>query len=264
MYSLAIMTSKPTLILVPGAWHSPSTWVKVATLLEQQDFKCVPVTLPSTTGNVSATLGDDVKAVRDAIQGETSKGRDVVVVAHSYGGAVGQSAIKGLTRPKIGHADPLPPTGHVIGLAMIASGFGQTGTSFIDGVGGSPPPSWRTDPSGFAVIVAPPRELFYHDLPVEEGDYWVSKLEKQALKALMEGGEFSYAGWRDVPVWLLATTEDKALPVQVVYMMVEMAKKEGADVTLREVASSHSPMLSKPKETEEFILEAVAAFVGSK
>jgi hypothetical protein len=34
----------------------------------------------------------------------------------------------------------------------------------------------------------------------------------------------------------------------------------GGDITLKEIASSHSPMLSKPKETTDFILEAVAAF----
>lgn len=236
----------------------------MSTLLEKEGHKCVAVTLPSTTGRVSATLGDDVNAVRDAIQAETTQGRDVVVVAHSYGGGVGQSAIKGFTRPEIGQDGSLPPTGHVIGLALISSGFGQTGTSFIDGLGGSPPPSWRIDPSGFAVIVAEPRELFYHDLPVEEGDYWVSRLEKQALKAMMEGGEFSYAGWRDLPVWFLATTEDKALPTEVQYMMVDMAKSAGGDVTLRKVASSHSPMLSNPKETAEFVLEAAAAFADAK
>jgi pimeloyl-ACP methyl ester carboxylesterase len=76
----------------------------------------------------------------------------------------------------------------------------------------------------------------------------------------MEGGEHSYSDWMDVPVWYLATTEDKALPVQAQRMFVQSAKDAGADVTLREVASSHSPMLSKPKETVDFILEAVAYF----
>jgi hypothetical protein len=39
-----------------------------------------------------------------------------------------------------------------------------------------------------------------------------------------------------------------------------VAKDAGADVTLREITSSHSPMLSKPKETADFILDAVKVF----
>jgi pimeloyl-ACP methyl ester carboxylesterase len=241
------MSPNPTLIFVAGAWHSIETWDKVISILKPH-YKCTPVTLPSTLGDAEASLEDDINAVRDAISSETQLAHDVVVVVHSYGGAVGQSAIKGLTTKE--------NTNGVIGLVMMASGFGQTGVSFIDGLGGKPPPSWRLDPSGFAILVAPSRELFYHDLPEEEGEYWVSKLQKQALKPMMEGGEHAYAGWMDLPVWFLITTEDKALPVQAQRMFVQMAKDLGGDITVREVDSSHSPMLSKPTETANFILEA--------
>jgi hypothetical protein len=43
-------------------------------------------------------------------------------------------------------------------------------------------------------------------------------------------------------------------------MLVEMARGAGADVTVEEIASSHSPMLSKPEETTAFIKKAVGAF----
>jgi predicted peptidase len=87
------------------------------------------------------------------------------------------------------------------------------------------------------------------------------KARKQSLKALTSGGEYVYSGWKDVPVWFLATAGDKAFPVQVQRMFVQGVKDAGADVTLREFESSHSSMLSRPEETVEFILEAVASFV---
>jgi hypothetical protein len=146
---------------------------------------------------------------------------------------------------------------------MVASGSTPTGVSFLDGLGGKPPPSWKADTeTGFATIVVEARELFYHDLPEEEGNYWVSKIQKQSLEALARGGEHAYAGWMDVPVWYLATTEDKAFPVEAQRYFVQVAKVSGADVTLREIESSHSAMLSKPRETADFILEAVASFEG--
>ena len=191
----------------------------------------------------------------------------MVVVVHSYGGAVGCSAVKGLTRPK----ETIPSSttgkkGYVIGIASMASGFGPSGMTFVDGLGGKLPPSWEVDEAtGFAEILAPPRETFYHDLPVEEGEYWVGKITKQAARPFMnpEGREFSYAGWMDVPVWYLATTDDKALPYEAQKHLLQMSRDAGGDITVREVESSHSPMLSKPEETAKFIEDAAASFVGA-
>jgi pimeloyl-ACP methyl ester carboxylesterase len=260
------MSAKPTVVFVPGAGHTAEVWNKVIALLEAQHFKCIPVTLPSTLSNPSATFFDDIKAVQEPIISEMSQGRDIVVVVHSYGGAVGCSAVKGLTRPKQDNTSPkTETTGHVIGIASMASGFGPSGMTFADALGGKLPPSWNVDEeTGFAVILAPPRETFYHDLPVEEGEYWVGKITKQAARPFMhpEGREHSYAGWMDVPVWYLATTVDQALPYEAQKHMVQMARDAGGDVTVREVESSHSPMLSKPLETAKFIEDAAASFVG--
>jgi len=256
------MSQKPTLILVPGAWHSPNTWNKVTSLLNTQQYKTVSATLPSTLSDPSSTFSDDIKAVRDPIVAETTKGRDVVVVVHSYGGAVGSSAVKGLTRPKQDVASPKEASsGHVIGIIMIASGFVVTEVGFLEGLGGKPPPFWTLDPSGFAVLVGDPRELFYHDLPAEEGSDWVGRLRQQASGPMTEGGKYYYSGWKDVPIWYLATIQDKALPIEAQRMFVQMAKDGGAQIMVEEVESSHSAMLSMPKETAEFIVKAVAAFL---
>lgn len=256
------MPGKPVFVFVPGAWHSPSTWDKVVSALEPLQYKSVPVALPSTLSNPNATFLEDLEAVRNAIITETTRGNNVVVVVHSYGGMVGSSAMKGLGRPATSNSSPTnDASGHVIGLVMMASGFIPTGFSFIEASGGKPPPFWRADSdSGFAVLTADTRDLFYHDLPVEEGNYWVEKLQPHSLKSLMEGGEHAYAAWRDVPIWYLATTDDHALPIEVQRAFVQMAKDEGADVTLREVESSHSPMLSRPKEAVDVLLEAVKYF----
>ena len=85
---------------------------------------------------------------------------------------------------------------------------------------------------------------------------------QQALKALTEGGEHADAGWQDVPVWYVSTTEDKAFPPEAQKSMIQYAMDAGADLMAREIATSHSPMLSKPRETADFILEAVRAFAG--
>jgi len=254
------MASKPTLIFVPGAWHIASLWDKVTSLLSAH-HKCITITLPSTLGSASTTLLDDINAVRNAIIAETSLGLDVVLVLHSYGGAVGQCAVKGLTRP----AEPPHSSekkNYVIGLAMMASGFGQTGVGFLEALGGKPPPFWELSDDGFCTLLGSITELFYHDLPAEEAEEWLGKLTRQASLPLTAGGEWSYAGWKDLPVWYLLTVEDKAGPPAAQRMMIEMVRESGKEIVVREVESSHSPMLSKPVETAKFVEDATEAFVG--
>ena len=78
---------------------------------------------------------------------------------------------------------------------------------------------------------------------------------------MTDGAESTYAGWLDVPVWYLACTEDSALPVHVQRAFLKRAKDSGANITVREIRSGHSPFLSMPKETAECILEAIASFM---
>lgn len=258
------MTSKTAFILVPGAWHTASTWDKVTRLLEEKGHAAIAVTLPSTSGDPAATFGDDVTHVRDLILSEVRRGRNVVVVVHSYGGVVGESAIRGV--PTAGRPSPDTTHGKVIGLALMATGFSKANMSFIDGFGGKPPPVWRADDeSGFVVFTegTDPAELFYHDLPTEEEkQHWVSKLTKQSIKSLYEGGEHSYEGWHDVPSWVLMTTKDRPLPLEAQKMMMQTAVDAGASVEVREIDSGHSPMLAKPEETASFLTEAAAALAG--
>lgn len=221
------------------------------------------MSLPSTANDPEATFKDDLEEARNAISAETSDGRNVVIVAHSYGGLVGNSAIKGFTKPK--GTDEDNRSGYVIGLILIASGFTLTGLSFMDPFFGRPPPAWRVNnETGYAELVTSPRELFYHDLPEEEAKYWASQLTSQSLKALFEGSEYTYAGWKDVPSWYIGTVEDRGLPVLAQRMSVGMAREMGANVEHRELQTSHSPFLSQPALTVEIILEAVDAFTHSR
>ena len=98
---------------------------------------------------------------------------------------------------------------------------------------------------------------------MEEGEYWVSQLTQQALKPLCEGGEHVYSGWKDVPCWFLATTVDRSFPLEMQKMLVQGARDQGGNVVLREVESSHSPMLSRPEEVTRFLTDAIEAFVGA-
>lgn len=166
--------SKPTIVLVPGCWYPVATFDKLVAALESRGYKAVVVALPSSTSNSpDATFLDDITAVRTAIEAETSAGRDVVVAAHSYGGLPAHSGSKGLT---VGSPEPTSSGGKVVGFVLMASGFTMTGMCFLDPTGGVPPPQWKANKeTGFAELLVDPVDMFFHDLPAEEGKMWASK-----------------------------------------------------------------------------------------
>ncbi|KAF5668388.1 alpha beta-hydrolase [Fusarium heterosporum] len=257
------MTSNPSVIFVPGAWHTPEYWGKVISGMEAQKYRCIAVTLPTTQStSTSINFSHDVKAVHDAISAETAQGFDVVVSAHSYGGVVASSAIKGLTQQSSDKASVInAKIGFVIGLFMVSTGFIYVGSSFLEALGGKPPPTWDADyENNLMTILADPVEMLYHDIPKEEAEGWVKKLTKNALTSSTEGYEAAYEGWKDVPAWLIMTKDDRAFPFVAQKMIARAAEKAGARLTKRELDSSHSPMLSRPTEIVDLLFEAIKAF----
>lgn len=253
------MSNNPSFVFVPGAWHGPRTWDKVISQLEPNGYPCSVITLPSTSGDASKGFDDDVEATQEAIRLQISQGHNVVLVGHSYSGQIITSAVKGFSRnPHDGSKPPANPPAHVIGLAMMATGH----TVKRSGDSGSKPIGIADKGDGLATILFDAREKMYHDLPEKEAKAAVDRLKPQSMKALGGGRQATYAGWHDVPCWFFITMQDQALPPDIQKEFAKMAQDGGADVTVREVESSHSPMLSRPQETTGFLADAATYFVG--
>ncbi|KAF4958683.1 hypothetical protein FGADI_2233 [Fusarium gaditjirri] len=224
-----------------------------------------------------ASFKDDVDAVRGAIRQETEEGRDVIVITHSYGGTVGNSAVKGFSRPPESSTSGQssvspstsrerdPETGHVVGIIPIATGFCFTGLTFMDHFLNITPPFFRVNKkTGYADLTVRPQKFFYHDLPPADADHATSMLTTQSLKALFEGREYSYSGWLDVPVWFIGTVEDQGLPIFVQRAQIGMVRVLGGRVVYTELKTSHSPFLSQPKQVVQIVLQAFESFTGTR
>ncbi len=75
----------PTYLLVHGAWHGAWCWRRLGDVLDQRSIRWATVDLPSGAGDDPAIdMTRDVAALREAATGLGP----LVVVAHSYGGAV--------------------------------------------------------------------------------------------------------------------------------------------------------------------------------
>ena len=79
-------TSKPTVVLVHGAWHDERCWAEVITQLRLRRIPAASLTLPSTDPGCDLPgFVDDVRALVDLVE---SIGSEVILCGHGYGGMV--------------------------------------------------------------------------------------------------------------------------------------------------------------------------------
>lgn len=135
---LDMTSSKPTIVFVPGAWHSPEGYQDVISNLEPHGYKCVGIDLPTVGANPpKQDFNPDRDAISKAITDAAENGEDVVVVMHSYGGFPGTEAVKGLTRKD---REGKGQNGGVVRLVYLTAFMVPEGVTLIQTIGGKPLP----------------------------------------------------------------------------------------------------------------------------
>ncbi len=234
-----------TIVLVHGAFADASGWTDVVTNLQRDGHT---VYAPA---NPLRGLPSDAAYIRAFL--ETIE-EPVVLVAHSYGGAVITNAATGLD--------------HVKALVYIA-GFALDEGETVDAatrLAGEPP-----DLLAVAVIRPFPDagegngdaylnpdvfpEVFCQDLPTEVGMAMATTQRPAALASLVQPS--GPPAWRDIPSWYLVASSDRVIPPGAERIMAERA---GA--TMIEIESSHVAMISHADEVTSLIRDALAATVA--
>lgn len=225
-----------SVVLVHGGFVDGSGWQGVYDILEHDGYKVTVVQNPTVS------LKDDALVTKRAID---AAGGKVILVGHSYGGAViseagtdpnvaavvyiaafapdkGESIISLLSKPEAG--DPVPPILPPVG-----------GFLFLD----------KTKfAKSFAGDVRPKAAQFMNDSQVPFG-------------VDAAGGLVTDPAWRAKPSWYLLTTDDKMIPPRVQKFM---ATRANAKIT--EVAASHAVYVSQPKAVAK-IIETAARGVSA-
>ena len=137
------MDSKPTIVFIPGAWHSPDSFQLARDALQARGWETEAVAFP-TVGAEPPTKGvpDDAAAVRKVLETLAEQGKQIVLVVHSYGGVVGAQAVRGLgykQRQKEGK------TGGIITYLYLSAFVVPTGQSLLKMLGGNWLPWMRVE-----------------------------------------------------------------------------------------------------------------------
>jgi pimeloyl-ACP methyl ester carboxylesterase len=239
-------TTKPTIVLVHGAWADGSSWDAVTRSLQEQGYT---VLVPP---NPLRGLTDDAAYLASFLAQRTSG--PVVLVGHSYGGVVITNAATG--------------GGDVRALVYVNAFMpdeGETVVGVLDGSGSAlavADPTTVLDlagypgaPEGAAEAFLKPQTVhdsFAQDLP--EADRWTIVASQRPASLVANIEPSGPPAWKTLPSWAVIGTDDRVIPVAVLRHFAERAGS-----TVSELSASHVSMVSHPDAAVDAILAAAAS-----
>lgn len=245
--------AKPTIVVVPGAWHPRSCFERFLHQLHEASYSAVVAALPSVDP-VDASTADcasDARSIREQhiLPAINERGEDILIVAFSYGGIPASGAATGLhklTRASQGKC------GGVVGLVLVSAFVIPEGKCLVQG---KRAPMVRVDhPTIGVTSAADPIHYFYHDLE--------DSLAKSTADSLLPQSDLASNSPAPAPAWAdpafeghcayIRCLEDVALPIAVQDMFIG---RMGKGTLVRDIRSSHSPFLSRPDELTQILGE---------
>ena len=228
--------SKPTIVLVHGAFASPAGWSGVAEALHKDGYQT------ATPALGLASVAEDVAIVRstlDAIPG------DKILVGHSYGGFVITNAASGRTdvRGLVYTAAYVPDTDETI----TSLGVGYTPGAFLEHLVLAPAlPLVLVDPQFFP-------EDFAQDLNPKLG----AEIAAQQLPTSLAlfGTPSGPGAWHALPSWYAVSAHDRAIDPDLQRFMAQRA----GSTTVQFSAASHVGGLTHYKARFVKLIEQAAA-----
>ncbi len=245
MTSMSAITSEAAstggnkaIVLVHGGFVDGSGWEGVYKRLKRDGYDVAVVQNPtiSLAGDVAAT-----KAVIDA------QSKPVILVGHSYGGAVVTEAG---TDPK------------VVGLVYITAFAPDAGESVATLIAnpapGAPVPPILPPQNGFLMLDRSKfADSFAGDVEPSTAQFMADAQTPWGVDAL--NGKISEPAWKTKPSWYLVATSDKMIPPD-----AQRAMAKRANATTSEHAGSHSIYVSQPDVVATIIEQAAEGVSVSK
>jgi pimeloyl-ACP methyl ester carboxylesterase len=225
--AVAAEAPQKAIVLVHGGFVDGSGWEGVYDILKKDGYEVSVVQNPtiSLTGDVAVT-----KAVIDA------QSKPVILVGHSYGGAV------------ITEAGNDPKVVGLVYITAFAPDAGESvGTLIANPAPGAPVPPILPPQNGFLTLdKAKFPASFAADVDPHKAQFMADAQIPWGLEAL--NGTISKPAWKAKPSWYLIASEDKMIPPDA---QRAMSKRAGSAVV--EEKGSHAIYVSQPEAVAKLI-----------
>ena len=226
---------RPTIVVEHGAFTDASGWDAVVGRLRGRGYD---VLAPANPLRGVAPDAAYLKSLLKTIEGP------IVLVGHSYGGAV-------ITNAAVG----VPTVKALVYIAAVAPKEGESQMDifarFPGSLLGASTIVERKFPGGVDqyVKVESFRDVFSADLPA--GEVATAAATQRPLAKVAGSAKSGPPAWRTIPTWFMVATEDHAIPPAAERFMAKRARAHTV-----EVKSSHTVMLSHPGAVTKLILAA--------
>jgi pimeloyl-ACP methyl ester carboxylesterase len=231
---------KPTIVFVHGGWADSSSWNQEITNLERRDYTVIAPADPLRD------LASDAAYIRSVLQ--TISG-PIVLVGHSYGGAVITNAAVGVPNVKalVYIAAFAPDKGESLVQLVTMNPGSHIGPATLD-FRPYPLPDGGTG-TDLYIKKSAFHDAFAADLPLQMTDQMQAGQRPFANAAFMAPSDDP--AWKTIPSWYMVATQDHAIPPATERFMAQRAHASTV-----EVDSSHVAMISQPEATTRLILDA--------
>ncbi|MET8954617.1 alpha/beta fold hydrolase [Streptomyces sp. NPDC004393] len=234
----ATSDTKPTVVLVHGAFADASSWNGVVERLQRQGYTVVAPANPLRgLYNDSTYIASVLKSIKGPI----------VLVGHSYGGAVISSAAAGNKQVR-----------SLVFVSALVPDKGESGMSLSGKFPSELASSLRSVPyragggtSGTDLYLQPDKlhRVFAADLPESTARGLAATQRPASTRAFSERAK--EAAWRTIPSWFLVAKQDMTInPAQ------ERFEAQRAGSHMVEIDSSHVAMISHPDAVTDLVLQA--------
>lgn len=233
--------TKPTIVLVHGAFADGSSWNGVIAKLEKDGYKVV------AAANPLRSVRSDSAYVKRIVSGLDTP---VVLVGHSYGGAViSEAATKDSKIKALVYVSAFAPDIGESSLALTGKFPGSTLPPTLD-----TPVELENGVKDLYIQQAKFHKQFAADVPEKAALAMAASQRPVTDVALGEAA--TNAGWKEIPSWSIYGSADKNIPPEA---MKWMAERANAKDTVVVKGASHVVMVSHPDRVAKVIEEAAAA-----
>ena len=239
--------SQPVIVLVHGAWADASSWSSVISELQRHGL-----TVYAPPNPLRGLPQDSAYLHQYLTQNAALQGQPVVLVGHSYGGAVVTNAavVASGVRALVYVDAFIPDQGDTVGELLGA----QPG-SCLGAPGVFNPVPYPGAPSGDVDLYIKPDLVpgcFATGLPASQAAVIAATQRPLTASAFTEPS--GPPAWKTIPSWAVIGTADQVIPPA---ELTFMAKRAGARIT--DINAGHLSLISEPSVVTDVILQAVQA-----
>ncbi|KAI1330797.1 Alpha/beta hydrolase fold-1 [Xylariaceae sp. FL0255] len=254
--------TKPYIVLVPGSFALPEAYMSVVEGIKAKGLNIKVRHLPTIglgpqkgRDTPPASMYDDAALIAKEVAAIADTGREVIVVAHSYGGIPTTESAKGLT---VKEREEEGKKGGLVRIGYMTCVVGRVGECCASILGSSPadqPPRVLLNEQGYLVMVDLEHTVrnVFSDIPYDQARQLADIFSPHSARSL--GDTITYAGYKEVPVSFLLCEDDQTVSPETQKRGIAIIEEESQNkVDVTSIKSGHGPNASNPDKVVDWIV----------